>query len=97
MRKDIRVLDEADLDGVHGAIKARENAPYLVERNSMASMVCAGLAEYSAAREHLVDDFGDVADRVVLLRGSDVEDIAVHSFARRVDRPDDRVHDVECV
>jgi hypothetical protein len=42
-------------------------------------MVGAGLAErHSATREHLVDDFGDVADRAALLRGSDVEDVAVH-------------------
>jgi hypothetical protein len=40
---------------------------------------------------------GALADRVVLLRGSDVEDIAVHLFARRVDCPDDRFRDVECV
>jgi hypothetical protein len=60
-------------------IEARENAPYLVERNAVASMVGAGLAErHSATREHLVDDFGDVADRAALLRGSDVEDVAVH-------------------
>ena len=69
--------------GVPRAIEARENAPYLVERNSVASMVGAGLAErHSAAREHLANDFGDVADRVVLVRGSDVQDLAVHPFAR---------------
>ncbi|MDQ6853020.1 MAG: hypothetical protein M3046_04895 [Actinomycetota bacterium] len=84
--------------GVPSPIEPRENAPYLVEGSSVASMVGAGLAErHSAAREHLADHFGAVADRVVLLRGSDVEDLVLHPFPRRVDRPQARVRDVERV
>jgi hypothetical protein len=62
-------------------------------------MVGAGLAERhsAAAREDLADHFDYVEDRVVLLRGSDVDDFAVHPFARRVDHPHYCVRDVERV
>ena len=82
--------------GVPFRLKGRQHAGDLGEIDTIGARVRAGVGGNldPAARNHVGDDLGDVADAVVVLGAADIERLIADAPLRRFERGDEGARDV---
>ena len=77
-------------------LKGRQHAGDLGEVDAIGTRVgaCVGGKLDPAARHHVGDDLGDVADAIVVLGAADIECLVVDAPHRRLERGDEGARDV---
>ena len=82
--------------GVPLRLKGRQHAGDLGEIDAIGALVRTGVGRHldPAARHHIGDDLGDVADAIIVRGAADIERLVVHALLGRFEGGDEGAGDV---